>query len=57
MKEVVEEGRAELVGLLREYEVVSNRFAEELSPDDMEKLIEKQGKLQEAIRGCQWMGA
>ena len=49
VKEVVEEGRAEVVGLLREYEAVSLRFGEDLSPDEMERLLEKQGKLQEQI--------
>ncbi|WP_447969287.1 energy-dependent translational throttle protein EttA [Nitrospira sp. M1] len=49
VKEVVEEGRAEVIGLLREYEAVSNRFAEELSSDEMEKLIDKQAQLQEKI--------
>ncbi len=49
VKEVVEEGRADVVGLLREYEAVSQRFGEDLSPDEMERLLEKQGKLQEQI--------
>ncbi|GJL50977.1 MAG: energy-dependent translational throttle protein EttA [Nitrospirales bacterium] len=52
VKEVVEEGRAEVIELLREYETVSNRFAEELSPDEMEKLIEKQAQLQEKIEAA-----
>ncbi len=52
VKEVVEEGRAELIGLLREYEEVSNRFAEEMSPEDMEKLIDKQAQLQEKIEAA-----
>ena len=52
VKEVVEEGRQDLIDLLREYEVVSNKFAEELSPDEMEKLIEKQGQLQEKIEAA-----
>ncbi len=52
VKEVVEEGRAELIGLLREYEAVSNRFAEEMSPEDMEKLIDKQAQLQEKIEAA-----
>ena len=52
VKEVVEEGRAELIGLLRDYEEVSNRFAEELSPEDMEKLIDKQAQLQEKIEAA-----
>jgi ATP-binding cassette ChvD family protein len=35
--------------LLRDFEEISNKFAEEMSPEDMEKLIEKQAKIQEAI--------
>src|SRR5207249_2761799 len=35
--------------LLREYEAVSNRLGEELSPDEMEKLLDKQSRLQEQI--------
>ena len=52
VKEVVGEGRQDLIDLLREYEVISNKFAEELSPDEMEKLIEKQGQLQEKIEAA-----
>ena len=52
VKEVVEEGRQDLIDLLREYEVVSSKFAEELSPDEMEKLIEQQGQLQEKIEAA-----
>ena len=49
VKEVVEEGRAEVVQLLRDYEEISQRFGEDMSPEDMEALIERQGKLQEQI--------
>jgi len=49
VKEIVEEGRQDLIGLLHEYEAISNRFGEDLSPDEMEKLIERQGELQENI--------
>ena len=49
VKEVVEEGRAEVVKLLRDYEEISQKFAEEMSPEDMELLIERQGKVQEQI--------
>ena len=52
VKEVVEEGRQDLIDLLREYEVISNKFGEELSPDEMEKLIEQQGQLQEKIEAA-----
>jgi len=49
VKEVVEEGRRDVINLLREYESVSSRLGEELSPDEMEKLLEKQSRLQEQI--------
>jgi len=47
VREVVEEGAAETVNLLKEYEAVNAQFAE---PDaDYEALMEKQAKLQERI--------
>lgn len=49
VKEVVEEGRADVVKLLRDYEDISQRFGEEMTPEAMEALIERQGKLQEQI--------
>jgi energy-dependent translational throttle protein EttA len=49
VKEVVEEGRGDVIGLLREYEAVSNKLGESLSPDEMDKLLEKQSRLQEKI--------
>jgi sulfate-transporting ATPase len=51
VKEVVEEGKKELVALLHEYEAVSNRMGE-ASPDEMEKLIDKQAQLQEKIEAA-----
>jgi len=42
-------GRRDVISLLHEYEVVSNRLGEELSPEEMEKLLEKQSRLQEQI--------
>ncbi|MEK7797979.1 MAG: energy-dependent translational throttle protein EttA, partial [Nitrospirota bacterium] len=49
VREVVEEGREDVVAILKEYEAVSARLGENLSPDEMEKLIEKQARLQEQI--------
>jgi len=49
VRQVVEEGRADVVQLLRDYEEISQRFGEDMSPEDMEALIERQGKLQEQI--------
>ena len=35
--------------LLARYEEINNKFGEEMSPEEMEKLIEEQGKVQEQI--------
>ena len=45
----VEEGVAELRDLLRRFETVSARFAEPLSDDEMNALVEEQGGLQDRI--------
>ena len=49
VKEVVEEGCSRMLELLAEYETVSARFAEELSADEMDALLEQQAKLQDEI--------
>ena len=49
VREVVEEGCAEIVALLKEYETVNNRFAEPMSDDEMNVLIARQGELTELI--------
>src|SRR2546427_1770011 len=56
VKEIVEEGRRDVINLLREYEAVSNRLGEELSPDEMEKLLDKQSRLQEQIEAVNGWG-
>ena len=43
------EGLSETKALLDRFEAISARFAEELSPDEMETLIAEQGDLQEKI--------
>jgi sulfate-transporting ATPase len=43
------EGLAETKALIDRFEAVSARFAEELSPDEMDALIAEQGELQEKI--------
>ncbi len=45
----VMEGMAEKKALLDRFEAVSNRLGEDVSPDEMEKLIAEQGELQEKI--------
>jgi energy-dependent translational throttle protein EttA len=47
--EIVREGAQEHVNILKEYEEVNNKFAEEMSADDMDKLINRQAKLQDLI--------
>src|SRR5688572_11755824 len=49
VKENVEEAVAETKALLQQYEDVSNKLGEDITPEEMEKLIEKQGKLLERI--------
>ncbi|HET7422022.1 MAG TPA: energy-dependent translational throttle protein EttA [Gemmatimonadales bacterium] len=45
----VEEAVAEQRGLLRQFEQISARFAEPMDDDEMARLLEKQGNLQERI--------
>ena len=49
VKQVVEEGVAETVSLLKAYEEVNNRFAEPMGDDEMNALIEEQGRLTELL--------
>jgi len=49
VREVVEEGVQETVDLLAEYERINEKFAEPMSDDEMNDLIERQGKVQEKI--------
>lgn len=51
VKEIVEEGKKELVALLHEYEAVSNKIGE-AGPDEMDKLLDKQAQLQEKIEAA-----
>jgi ATP-binding cassette ChvD family protein len=48
----VTEGVAETKRLLEEYEEISEKLGGDLSPDEMEKLLEKQGKLLDAIEAA-----
>jgi energy-dependent translational throttle protein EttA len=49
VREIVEEGVHEIVDVLREYNEISEKFAEPMSDDEMNKLIERQGKVQEKL--------
>ena len=47
--EIVREGVQEHVNILLEYEAVNAKFAEEMTPEEMDKLINKQAQLQDKI--------
>jgi len=49
VKEIVQEGVQEVVDLLKEYEDINMKFAEPMSDDEMNKLIERQGALTELL--------
>jgi len=49
VKAVVEEGLQEVVDIVKEYNEISEKFAEPMSDDEMNKLLERQGELQEEI--------
>ncbi|MFZ5564797.1 MAG: energy-dependent translational throttle protein EttA [Thermodesulfobacteriota bacterium] len=49
VRAVVEEGMSEAVALVNEYNSISEKFAEPMEDDEMNRLIERQGVLQEKI--------
>lgn len=49
VRQIVEEGCAEVVALLKEYEEVNNKFCEPMDDKEMERLINRQGELTEKI--------
>jgi sulfate-transporting ATPase len=49
VKENVQEGMGEVVALLKRFETINAKFAEEMTPEAMEKLMEEQAKVQEKI--------
>ena len=49
VKEIVEEGAASTVALLKEYEDINMKLCEPMDDDEMARLIERQGELYEKI--------
>ena len=49
VREVVEEGVQEAVDCVKEFNEISAKFAEPMSDDEMNRLIERQGEVQEKI--------
>ena len=48
-REIVMEGAKEIVDLLKEYEEINNKFAEEMTDEQMTKLVDRQARVQELI--------
>jgi energy-dependent translational throttle protein EttA len=49
VREIVEEGVQETVNLVNEYNRINEKFAESMSDEEMDKLIKKQGEVQEKL--------
>jgi len=49
VREIVEEGVQETVDLLKEYNSINDKFSEPMDDDEMTKLLEKQGEIQEKL--------
>jgi len=49
VKEIVQEGVQEVVDILAEYERINAQFSEPMSDDEMNALIERQGRVQEKL--------
>ena len=54
VREVVEEGASEAKALLEEFDALADRFSEPLDDDEMQKVLDRQGEVQEKIEA---MGA
>jgi sulfate-transporting ATPase len=48
----VEEGVSEIRVLLNRYDEINARFADDLSPDEMDKVLEEQGRIQDRIEAA-----
>jgi sulfate-transporting ATPase len=49
VRQVVEEGLQEIVNIVKEYEAVNNKFGEEMSDAEMDKLVARQAELQDKM--------
>ena len=49
---VVEEGVAEVRALLQRFDEINEKFAQDLSPEDMEKVLEEQARVQDRIEAA-----
>src|SRR5581483_1157092 len=49
---IVEEGVAEVRALLQRFDEINDKFAQELSPEEMEKVLEEQARVQDRIEAA-----
>jgi sulfate-transporting ATPase len=49
VRQIVEEGVKPITDLLKQFDAVNEKLAEDLSPEEMDKVLEKQGKIQEKL--------
>ena len=49
VREVVEEGVASVVAMLKEYDEINEKFSQPMEEDEMNSLLDKQGKIQEKL--------
>ncbi|MDX2032544.1 MAG: energy-dependent translational throttle protein EttA [Blastocatellia bacterium] len=49
VREIVEEGAQEVVDLLKEFDEINAKFAEPMDDDEMNKLLERQGEVQDKL--------
>jgi ATP-binding cassette ChvD family protein len=49
VREIVEEGVQETIDLLKQFDKINDRFAEEMTDDEMTALLEQQGNVQEKL--------
>ncbi|HSR17423.1 MAG TPA: energy-dependent translational throttle protein EttA [Ignavibacteriaceae bacterium] len=52
VKEIVQEGVQPVIDLLKEYDEINAKFAEPMDDDEMTKLLERQGAVQEKIEAA-----
>ena len=50
--EIIREGKKEIFDMLKEYEEISNKFTEPMTDEEMDKLLNKQGNLQDKIEAA-----
>ncbi len=52
VREVVEEGAADVVALVNEFNEINAKFAEPMEPEEMDALLERQASVQEKMDNC-----